>query len=91
MSKLPSFNFSLKTIAIVCSMVFPNFALSIDPKMDLLKQKIADIEDEYGIFSNDLYFPLVSMATVKSKKDYIPTQKQRSKELKALAIDIKAF
>ncbi|MEC8299367.1 MAG: hypothetical protein VXZ77_03135 [Pseudomonadota bacterium] len=30
--------------------------------MDLLKQKIADIEDEYGIFSNDLYFPLVSMA-----------------------------
>ena len=62
MTKLPSFKSVLKTIAIVCSMVFPNFALSIDPKMDLLKQKIADIEDEYGIFSNDLYFPLVSMA-----------------------------
>ena len=62
MSKLPSFNFSLKTIAIVCSMVFPNFTLGIDPKMSLLEQKIADIENEYGIFSKDLYFPLVSMA-----------------------------
>ena len=43
-------------------MVFPNFTLGIDPKMSLLKQKIADIENEYGIFSKDLYFPLVSMA-----------------------------
>ena len=62
MGNLPSFNFSLKTIAIVCSMIFPNFTLGIDPKMSLLKQKIADIENEYGIFSKDLYFPLVSMA-----------------------------
>ena len=43
-------------------MVFPNFTLGIDPKMSLLEQKIADIENEYGIFSKDLYFPLVSMA-----------------------------
>ena len=43
-------------------MVFPNFTLGIDPKMSLLERKIADIENEYGIFSKDLYFPLVSMA-----------------------------
>ena len=49
-------------------MVFPNFALGIDPKMGLLKQKIADIENEYGIFSKDLYFPLVSMANRQIKE-----------------------
>ena len=49
-------------------MVFPNFTLGIDPKMSLLKQKIADIENEYGIFSKDLYFPLVSMANQQFKE-----------------------
>ena len=49
-------------------MVFPNFTLGIDPKMSLLEQKIADIENEYGIFSKDLYFPLVSMANQQFKE-----------------------
>ena len=68
MTNLPSFKSALKTIAIVCSLVFPSLALGIDLKTNSIKEQIIAIENDLGPFSGDLYFPLLSMANLQIKE-----------------------
>ena len=70
MTKLPSFKSVLKTIAIVCSLVFPSLALGIDLKMKSIKEQITAIENDHGPFAKDLYFPLLSMANLQIEEKF---------------------
>jgi len=70
MTNLPSFKSALKTIAIVCSLVFPSLALGIDSKMKSIKEQITAIENDHGPFAKDLYFPLLSMANLQIEEKF---------------------